>query len=106
MNDNSIDGSQSLLSDDRTAEIVEIGLSTKCDNNCECSKKKIYFRDGFRSVDFILVWSSLTDAAITDEAIKKRKIFERNLIKEGLELEHEPAESNGLNFIKVKFKYL
>lgn len=69
--------------------------------NCECAKSTIFFRDGLRSVDFILVWDAFTDQAISDQAIKKRKIFERNLMREGLELEHEAAENNGLNFIKV-----
>jgi anoctamin-1 len=82
-------------------------------NNCECPKPDnlscpvptIYFTDGMRSVDFILVWDAFTEDAVKPEAQEKRKIFEANLAKEGLELEYVPQESNGLNFVKVSFTY-
>jgi hypothetical protein len=78
-------------------------------NNCECPKPDnlscpvptIYFTDGMRSVDFILVWDAFTEDAVKPEAQEKRKIFEANLAKEGLELEYVPQESNGLNFVKI-----
>jgi anoctamin-1 len=54
-----------------------------------------------RSVDFILVWDAFTEDAVKPEAQEKRKIFEANLAKEGLELEYVPQESNGLNFVKI-----
>lgn len=56
-----------------------------------------------RSVDFVLVWDAFTELAITPEAQQKRKVFEANLVEEGLQLEHVPQESNGLNFVKVIF---
>lgn len=71
-------------------------------DHINCPKPTIYFKDGCRSVDFVLVWDSLEKEAITDRSYQKRKIFEANLIKEGLELEYESPESNGLNFIKVR----
>lgn len=70
-------------------------------NGGECAKANIYFRDGERSVDFILVWDMLNKDSVTDDAYERRRIFERNLVKEGLDLEYEPVEDNGLNFIKV-----
>lgn len=73
----------------------------KNDCHCDCAKQTIYFRDGERSVDFILVWDMLNKDAVTDEAYERRANFERNLVKEGLDLEYEPVEENGLNFIKV-----
>lgn len=66
-----------------------------------CPKPTIYFNDGVRSVDYILVWDAFHDDANTTKAHHRRKVFEANLIKEGLELEYEPQEKNGLNFIKV-----
>lgn len=66
-----------------------------------CPQPTIYFRDGIRSVDFVLVWDSFEEEATTMEAKASRKIFEENLKKEGLELEYEETLNNGLNFIKV-----
>lgn len=96
-----MDGCETLLSENR-ASTLEFPKK-KYDSSCECAKPTIFFHDGRRSVDFVLVWDSFTDQAITNHAIEKRKLFEKNLIKEGLELEYEMGESNGLNFIKVLF---
>lgn len=68
-----------------------------------CPILSIFFEDGMRSVDFVLVWDAFTELANTPEAQQKRKVFEANLIEEGLELEHVPQESSGLNFVKVSF---
>lgn len=67
----------------------------------ECPRHTIYFKDDKRSVDFVLVWDSFQEEAVTELAYKRRKVFEENLMKEGLNLEYEQPESNGLNFIKV-----
>ena len=85
---------------------------------------------GGGSVDFVLVWSSSSNknvpdaAAVEDSAAevlvesggggdtgdhknnacklaRARRIFEANLELEGLVLEYEPPESNGLNFVKI-----
>ena len=32
---------------------------------------------------------------------RARRVFEKNLESEGLVLEHEPSENNGLNFVKI-----
>lgn len=90
------EASENLLPD---AKIELNAADTSC--HCDCAKPAIYFRDGVRSVDFVLVWDTLTKESTADEAYERRKIFERNLVEEGLDLEYEPVEENGLNFIKV-----
>lgn len=45
----------------------------------------LYFKDGKRRIDFVLVVRSNSDGELY------RETFEKNLEKEGLELEHEPA---------------
>ncbi|XP_071441866.1 anoctamin-1-like [Hetaerina americana] len=76
--------------------------------NPRCNRS-LYFSDGIRSVDFVLVWSihgyeseNTTLAQLTANA-DKRAIFENNLILEGLELEPAFEESStfGLCFMKI-----
>ncbi|KAJ8977505.1 hypothetical protein NQ317_017123 [Molorchus minor] len=74
--------------------------SQQCDA-VRCAKPKIFFNDGVRSVDFVLVWNALNEDSITPQAYAKRQIFETNLLREGLQLEYESQEANGLNFIKI-----
>lgn len=65
----------------------------------------LYFRDGNRSVDFVLVWKQLLDehsAGIEETRMEKRKVFQQNLLKEGLEIEEETIEEEVM-FIKVTF---
>ncbi|XP_034823900.1 anoctamin-1-like isoform X2 [Maniola hyperantus] len=60
------------------------------------------FNDGVRSVDFVLVWEAAKDDATTPQAYECRKVFERNLENEGLQLEREaPEDLYGLHFIKI-----
>ncbi|KAL1491248.1 hypothetical protein ABEB36_011870 [Hypothenemus hampei] len=79
-----------------------IGVQPNMENlkpqNLHCCRPRpsIKFRDDLRSVDFVLVWKESDP-----EFEEKRRIFEKNLQEEGLELEHEPQESNGLNFVKI-----
>lgn len=52
----------------------------------------LYFRDGRRQIDMILCFEEEFDGAMTEEQAiqrEKRKIFQENLIKEGLDLEVE-----------------
>ncbi|CAG9107102.1 unnamed protein product [Plutella xylostella] len=59
------------------------------------------FKDGVRSIDFVLVWEALLDDANTPAAIEHRRVFEMNLEKDGLQLEREAPEGlHGLNFVK------
>nr|XP_012142541.1 PREDICTED: anoctamin-1 isoform X1 [Megachile rotundata] len=61
----------------------------------------LYFRDEIRTIDFVLVWDEYDTGAQTYRNTEYRRIFEKNLEKEGLNLEYEQAEPNGLHFIKV-----
>ncbi|KAK9737785.1 Calcium-activated chloride channel [Popillia japonica] len=67
----------------------------------KCPKPTIFFNDNIRSVDFVLVWDSHSEDATTADAFYKRRIFEENLMKDGLDIEYEDPEQNGLNFIKI-----
>ncbi|XP_076233394.1 anoctamin 1 [Calliopsis andreniformis] len=61
----------------------------------------LYFRDEIRTIDFIIVWDEYDAGAQTYRSTEYRRVFEKNLEKEGLELEYEQAEPNGLHFIKI-----
>ncbi|XP_012270892.1 anoctamin-1 isoform X2 [Orussus abietinus] len=61
----------------------------------------LYFRDKTRTIDFVLVWDHLDGEATTYRSVERRRVFEGNLEKEGLELEYEKPEPNGLHFIKI-----
>ncbi|VVC96070.1 unnamed protein product [Leptidea sinapis] len=64
------------------------------------------FNDGVRSVDFVLVWEAGKEQASTREAFEHRRIFERNLEADGLQLEREaPENCHGLNFVKIHAPY-
>lgn len=78
----------------------------------------LYFNDGVRSVDFVLVWKKLVpgvDEAKSEilrnkeledvnrkegERTLKREVFEENLIHEGLELERTVVDEE-INFVKL-----
>lgn len=45
----------------------------------------LFFRDNKRRIDFVLVYKDLED----EEENQRRKVFEQNLVEEGLELEEE-----------------
>ncbi|XP_011185161.2 anoctamin-6 isoform X4 [Zeugodacus cucurbitae] len=55
------------------------------------------FQDGKRSVDFVLAY--IGDDDYIPENRRKREIFETNLIKEGLHLEHDNTQR--IHFIKI-----
>lgn len=60
----------------------------------------LYFKDGLRFIDFVLVWKPKPeDQTQEDIRCKKRSVFEENLLSEGLQIEREIFED--LNFIKV-----
>ncbi|CAK9797502.1 Ano1 [Anthophora plagiata] len=91
-----------------TNEIIIDGSCTDLRNNrssnsiSKCGALfSLYFRDEIRTIDFILVWDEHNAEAQTYRNTEYRRIFEKNLEKEGLQLEYEQAEPNGLNFIKI-----
>lgn len=60
----------------------------------------LYFSDGERSIDFVLVWrEDEDDPKQIQSKREKRAIFEENLLIEGLELEKESFEL--LHFTKI-----
>ena len=61
----------------------------------------LYFRDEIRTIDFVLVWDEYNAVAQTLRSVECRRVFEKNLGKEGLQLEYELAEPSGLHFIKI-----
>lgn len=84
----------------------------------ETKNTSLFFADGERSVDFVLVWKKLLphdDDERSDvlkqrdiddvvkketERIEKRDYFEENLILEGLEIERETVDEE-INFVKI-----
>jgi hypothetical protein len=56
------------------------------------------FQDEGHSVDFVLVWTDGSEAC-SEVALRKREIFERHLVEEGLILERE--QNRSLHFIKI-----
>ncbi|XP_076277778.1 anoctamin-1-like isoform X3 [Lasioglossum baleicum] len=61
----------------------------------------LYFQDEIRTIDFVLVWDEYNAEAQTHRSAEYRRVFEKSLEKEGLEMEYENAEPNGLHFIKI-----
>ncbi|KAL3250751.1 hypothetical protein MRX96_055396 [Rhipicephalus microplus] len=62
--------------------------------------RSLYFRDGERRIDFILTYEKLDDAVLENH----RVTFEKNLVKEGLELELEDSSTScdgKTNFLKI-----
>ncbi|RZF39456.1 hypothetical protein LSTR_LSTR000977 [Laodelphax striatellus] len=74
-------------------------------NNCQQSSNYagscLYFSDGIRSIDFVLVWDESYTQSMDENAKTKRQVFEDSLKEEGLELEYEDTQGGGLHFIKV-----
>lgn len=76
----------------------------------------LYFQDGKRSVDYVLVWKKIIPQDEDEENIdasakakakelvktraEKREVFEENLLKEGLELETYVIDEE-IHFIKL-----
>ena len=50
-------------------------------------------------MDFVLVWTENSAVSHSDDARKKREIFERHLLEEGLILERE--QNLLLHFVKI-----
>lgn len=59
----------------------------------------LFFTDGERSIDFVLVWKSVDDVIQEDLNCTKRAIFEDNLVNEGLEVERESIDQ--FHFTKI-----
>lgn len=78
----------------------------------ETTNQSLFFDDGKRSVDYVLVWKQLILSDDTNHAdaskakdlermrMKKREVFEENLLAEGLELESYVIDDE-IHFIKL-----
>lgn len=64
----------------------------------------LFFADGLRSVDFVLVYKELliSESEQRDESDKheSRNVFEEHLISEGLEIERENVDEE-IHFVKI-----
>lgn len=61
----------------------------------------LFFNDGQRSVDFVLVWrEDFAESPGREDRTNKRDTFEANLMNEGLELEHELIDDE-FHFVKL-----
>lgn len=67
--------------------------------NVNPQNASLFFTDGVRSIDFVLVWKPVEDKVQEDLNCVKREIFEDNLINEGLELERETIDE--IHFTKI-----
>ena len=55
-----------------------------------CQADELYLDDKKRRIDYVLAWpSGQKDEAKAKEAEDARRVFEENLTKEGLEIEHD-----------------
>ncbi|XP_070618008.1 anoctamin-5 isoform X7 [Erythrolamprus reginae] len=67
------------------------------------SKDSVFFRDGIRRVDFVLTY--VDDPKVdAEKKVDRRRIFEKNLVKKGLELETEDkkeSENDKTYFVKI-----
>ncbi|XP_071573980.1 anoctamin-4 isoform X2 [Temnothorax nylanderi] len=57
----------------------------------------LYFRDGQRRIDIVLVYQEENEGVMTELEARRReqrRVFQQNLLKEGLQLELEPKESS------------
>ncbi|KAM9807510.1 anoctamin-5 [Neosynchiropus ocellatus] len=106
------DPSEELNAEDQTLERISTltGLSRKralflkfrsrIDKHQQ-SKDSVYFRDGLRRIDFVL---SYVDDKDGERKQERRKVYEANLVKVGLELETEnksESEDGKTYFVKI-----
>lgn len=68
----------------------------KCEKN-----PSLFFDDGVRSIDFVLVYKINPQPNVEDQHEEKRHIFEMNLLSEGLEIERACKEREQIYFVKV-----
>lgn len=76
---------------------ININLNSLIHSSLTTPKTRRRFQDGKRSVDFVLAY--IGDDDYIPENRRKREIFETNLIKEGLHLEHDNTQR--IHFIKI-----
>ncbi|KAI4489875.1 hypothetical protein M0804_004057 [Polistes exclamans] len=63
----------------------------------EIDSDTLYFRDGRRRIDMVLVYREENEGVLTELETKRReqrRVFQQNLLTEGLQLELEPKENS------------
>ncbi|KAG8039755.1 hypothetical protein G9C98_000484 [Cotesia typhae] len=66
-------------------------------HDIEPDPETLFFRDGRRRIDMVLVYQEETEGVITEIEARKReqrRVFQENLLKEGLQMELEPKENS------------
>ncbi|XP_078050290.1 anoctamin 1 isoform X1 [Augochlora pura] len=97
---------ESIISTDSMQSAISMEEFRQYDNDNEFVPNSkigfsLYFQDEIRTIDFVLVWDEYSTEAQSHRSVEYRRVFEKNLEIEGLEMEYENAEPNGLNFIKI-----
>ncbi|KAL9888568.1 anoctamin 1 isoform 2-T2 [Glossina fuscipes fuscipes] len=107
---NSVTPSKSLLSMTETnlapfgetSEALENGLRAINDYYARHEKNlSLFFEDGLRSIDFVLVFRLNTQLHIEEANAEKRRVYEGNLELEGLEIERTFKEKEQIYFVKI-----
>uniref|UniRef100_A0A8C5MWS2 Anoctamin n=1 Tax=Leptobrachium leishanense TaxID=445787 RepID=A0A8C5MWS2_9ANUR len=68
------------------------------------SKDSVFFRDGVRRIDFVLSYTDDPNKESERKKLERRKEFELNLLKSGLEIETEDkreSENGKIYFVKI-----
>lgn len=63
--------------------------------------QSLFFNDKQRPIDYVLVWQSHENHETEEQRKLKRRVFEQNLIDEGLQLEEDIVAH--IHFVKVGF---
>ncbi|KAJ3652368.1 hypothetical protein Zmor_018341 [Zophobas morio] len=97
----------SLVQDDSDDEFTEIPPPTPAEKEEILDPESLYFRDGRRKIDMVLVYEEEELGVMTEAEAKRRdnrRVFQENLVKEGLELEleHKDISFDGKTwFLKI-----
>lgn len=97
----------SLVQDDTLDDLTDIPPLTPAEKQEIFDPESLYFRDGKRKIDMVLVYEEEELGVMTEAEARRRdqrKVFQENLIKEGLELEleHKDLSFDGKTwFLKI-----
>ncbi|XP_068899674.1 anoctamin-4-like [Tenebrio molitor] len=97
----------SLVQEDPDDEFTEIPPPTPAEKDEILDPESLYFRDGRRKIDMVLVYEEEELGVMTEAEARRRdnrRVFQENLVKEGLELEleHKDISFDGRTwFLKI-----
>ncbi|KAK6169999.1 hypothetical protein SNE40_018498 [Patella caerulea] len=89
-----------MYMEDADGETAEPGVNNV--PKVETKVRNLYFNDGAKRIDYILAWSIKTKKL--EEGKKAREIFEKNLKKEGIEIEYD-LRGKEIHFAKLHAPY-